>query len=140
MNGRGEPNWQPIGMLPTIASLIDGGLVDAREHYATLLKARPKPYVLDDATIAHTRRVNGGGLEWCDVYDRQLERWRSQRVSGAQMREVARLQGVCGELRLELARILELADELGRGTIERQLGRSDLELGLEHLLRSDLLT
>jgi hypothetical protein len=54
VNGRGEPNWQPISMLATIASLIDGGLSDAREHYAMLLMARPKPYVLDDATIART--------------------------------------------------------------------------------------
>jgi len=38
-------------MLPMIASLIDGGLRDGREHYATLFEARPKPYVLDDATI-----------------------------------------------------------------------------------------
>ena len=137
MNGRGEPNWQPISMLATIASLIDGGLADAPEHHAMLLKARPKPFVLDDATIADTKRVNGEGLDWCDVYDRQLERWRSERLTGAQQGEVARLQGVSGELRVELTRILELADELGRGTIERQLAKSDLELGLERLLRSD---
>ena len=124
-------------MLATIASLIDGGLVDAREHYATLLKARPKPYVLDDATIAHTRRVNGEGLEWCDVYDRQPRRWSSERVTDAQRCEVARLQGVAVQLRLVLTMILELADELGEGTIERQLAKSDLELGLEQLLRSD---
>jgi hypothetical protein len=59
-------------MLPTIASLIDEGLRDGREHYATPLEARPKPYVLDDATIARTKRVNREGLEWCDVSDRQL--------------------------------------------------------------------
>jgi len=49
VTGRGEPSWQPIGGLPVIASLIDGGLRDGREHYAALLEARPKPYVLDDA-------------------------------------------------------------------------------------------
>jgi hypothetical protein len=102
-----------------------------------LLKARPKPFVLDDATIVRTKRVNGEGLEWCDVYDRQPRRWRSERLTGPQRREVARLQGVSGELRGELARILELADELGHGTIERQLAKGDLELGVEHLLRSD---
>jgi hypothetical protein len=102
-----------------------------------LLKARSKPFVLDDATIADTKRVNGEGLEWCDVYDVQLERWRSERLTGAQQHEVARLQGVSGELRVELTRILELADELGQGTIERQLAKSDLELGLERLLRSE---
>jgi len=41
-------------MLATIASLSDEGLRDAREHYATLLEARPKPHVLDDATIVRT--------------------------------------------------------------------------------------
>jgi hypothetical protein len=137
VDGRGEPNWQPISMLATIASLIDGGLADAREHYATLLQARPKPFVLDDQTIEHTRRVNGEGLEWCDVYDAQLERWGMERLSDAQRREVARLVGVSGELRVELTRILALAEELGRGTIERQLAKSDLELGIEHLLRVD---
>jgi hypothetical protein len=35
-----------------------------------------------------------------------------------------------------LTQILELADELGRGTIERQLAKSDLELGLEYLMRA----
>jgi hypothetical protein len=136
VTGRGEPNWQPIGMLAMIASLIDEGLRDGREHYAALLEARPKPYVLDDATIARMKRVNGEGLEWCDVYDRQLARWQRQRLTGAQRQEVARLQGVQRELRAVLTQILELADELGRGTIERQLARSDLELGLEYVLGS----
>jgi hypothetical protein len=136
VTGRGEPQWQPISMLPTIASLIDEGLRDAREHYATLLEARPKPHVLDDATIARTKRVNREGLEWCGVYERQLVRWQGQRLSGAQRREIARLEGVQRDLRLVLTQILELADELGRGTIERQLAKSDLELGLEYLLRT----
>ena len=79
-------------MLPTIASLIDEG--PGREHYATLLEARPKPYVLDDATIERTKRVNREGLEWCNVYDRQLLRWRSQRLTDVQRREIARLEDV----------------------------------------------
>jgi len=137
VNGRGAPTWQPISMLATVASLIDEGLVDGREHYATLSQARPKPYVLDDATIERTKRVNGEGLEWCEVYDQQLGRWRGQRLTDAPRREITRLEGVNHELRLVLRQTLELADELGRGTIERQLAKSDVELGLEYLLRSD---
>ena len=136
MRGRGEPNWQPISMLATIASLSDEGLRDAREHYATLLEARPKPYVLDDATIARTKRVNVESLEWCEVYDRQLARWQRERLTGEQREEVTRLQGVVRDLRAVLTQILELADELARGTIERQLAKSDLELGLEVVLGS----
>ena len=76
-------------MLATIASLSDEGLRDAREHFATLLEARAKPHVLDDAMIVRTKRVNGESLEWCDFYDRQLVRWRRQRLTGAQSEEVA---------------------------------------------------
>ena len=137
VRGRGEPSWQPISMLAMIASLIDEGLADGREHYATLLEAQPKPYVLDDATIERSKRVNGEGLEWCGVYDQQLRRWRGQRLSDAQRREITRLEGVNRELRSVLMQTLELAEELGRGTIERQLAKSDVELGLEYLLRSD---
>ncbi len=72
----------------------------------------------------------------CGVYDRQLVRWRGQRLTGTQRREVARLQGVQRELRAVLTQILELADELGRGTIERQLAKSDVELGVEYALGS----
>jgi hypothetical protein len=86
-------------MLPTIASLIDEGMRDAREHYATLLEARPRPHGLDDATIARTKRVNREGLDWCGVYDRQLVRWQEQRLSGAQRREIARLEAVQRDLR-----------------------------------------
>jgi hypothetical protein len=86
-------------MLGTIAPLSDEGLRDAREHYATLLEARPKPHVLDDATIARLKRVNGESLEWCDVYDRQLARWQRERLTPAQRVEVVRLQGVQRDLR-----------------------------------------
>ena len=123
-------------MLATIASLSDEGLRDAREHYATLLEARPKPHVLDDATIARTKRVNGESLEWCDVYDRQLARWQRERLTRAQRAEVTRLEGVQRELRVVVTQILELADELAHGTIEQQLAKSDLELGLELVLGS----
>ena len=40
-------------------------------------------------------------------------------------------------VRLVLEQILALADELGRGTIERQVATSDLDVGLEYVLRAD---
>jgi hypothetical protein len=67
VSARGEPTGQPISALSTIAMLTDDGLRDAQAHYETLLQARPKPYLLDDATIARVRRGNAEGLEYCDV-------------------------------------------------------------------------
>lgn len=135
MTDRGEPTWQPISSLPMIAMLIDESLSDAREHYATLLEARPKPHVLDDATLARVKRVNGESIEYCDIYDEQLRRWRTRPLTSAQQHEVVRLEGANREWRAVLTDILALADELATGTIERQLSKSDLQLGIEYVLR-----
>jgi len=134
MSGRGEPIWHPISMLSTIAMLIDEGLSDGREHYAQLLEARPKPHVLDDATVARGRARQQRGPWFCDIYDEQLLRWRATGLTDAQQREVVRLHTASRELRVVLEQILALADELATGTVERQLSKSDIELGLEHLL------
>ena len=134
VDGRGEPRHQPIAMLPTIARLIDEGLADTSEQYTTLLEARPKPWVLDDALINRSKRVNGEALQWCGVYDRQLKRWLGQRLTPAQRREVIRLQGVQRDQRRVLNELLALLDELAANTIDRQLAKSDIQLGLEYVL------
>jgi hypothetical protein len=121
-------------MLPMIARMIDGGLADTSEQYETLLEARPKPWVLDDALVNRSKRVNGAALEWCGVYDQQLKRWLGQRLTLAQRREVIRLQGVQRDQRRVLNELLALLDELAANTIDRQLAKSDTQLGLEYLL------
>lgn len=99
-----------------------------------LLEARPKPWVLDDALINRSKRVNGEALQWCGVYDRQLTRWLSQHLTPAQRREVTRLQGVQRNQRRVLNELLALLDELAANTIDRQLAKSDIQLGLEYVL------
>ena len=121
-------------MLAVIAGMTDEGLRDAREQYATLLEVRPKPYVLDDATIARLKRVTAESVGWCEVYEQQLQRWRAGPLTEAQAREVDRLLKATGEAGTVHTQILELADELAQGTIERQLAKTDIELGLEYML------
>ncbi len=121
-------------MLPTIARLIDEGLADTSEQYTTLLEARSKPWVLDDALINRSKRVNGEALQWCGVYDRQLKRWLGQHITPAQRREVIRLQGVQRDQRRVLNELLALLDELAANTIDRQLAKSDIQLGREYVL------
>ena len=48
---RGERINQPLRMLPAIAELIESELEHARDMYGILSQARPKPQVLDDATL-----------------------------------------------------------------------------------------
>ncbi|MGB5063339.1 MAG: hypothetical protein WBQ37_06200 [Candidatus Competibacter sp.] len=64
------PHWQPLAALPLIASLIDGELADGQEHYATLLAARDRPYVLDDATIERSIKLHTEQRDFLGVFRR----------------------------------------------------------------------
>ncbi len=129
------PHWQPLTALPLIASIIDGELADGQEHHATLLSVRDRPYVLDDAIVERSLKLHTEQRDFLGVFTEQLSRWRHEQPTDAQRRELDRLEGQLERLRTVLNDILALAEELKQGTIERVLAKSDLELGLEALLR-----
>ncbi|MCB1792909.1 MAG: hypothetical protein KDJ70_00400 [Candidatus Competibacteraceae bacterium] len=129
------PHWQPLTALPLIASLIDGELADGQEHHAALLAVRDRPHVLDDATVERSIKLHTEQRDFLGVFAEQLSRWRHERPTSTQSRELNRLDGQLERLRTVLENILQLAEELKQGTIERVLAKSDLELGLEALLR-----
>ena len=127
-------NWQPIREMPLIASMIDGALDDTREHLKTLAEARTQPHVLDDAILDRTERVHGEQLEFVGIYAQQIGRWRTEMPSEDQARELDRMEVQNGHLRVVTEDVLALAGELRKGTIERIMGMSDVELGLQALL------
>jgi len=121
-------------MLPTIATHIDGMLESAREQYQTLLPAKAKPHVLDDYTVNRVKKVTTSQQKDLWLFDEQLTRWKSGKLTGEQRTEVERLVGQMKKLREQITVILALADDLAKGTIEKIMGKSDAELGLEFLL------
>ncbi len=127
-------NWQPVSEMPLIASMIDGALEDTREHLETLAQARTQPHRLDDATLGRTERVHAERLEFVGIYAQQISRWRAERLSAGQARELDRMEAQNGRLRTVTADVLALGRKLRRGTIERVLGMNDVELGLQALL------
>jgi hypothetical protein len=131
------PQWQPLSRLPMITAILDGMLADTEEHYQNLLQAKPKPYVLD-ATVARVIKVSSDQAADFRLYQEQLARWQRDTLTPAQRQEVTRLGEQLGRLRVVNAAILTLAEELQAGTIERMLAKSDLEIGLEWLLRQSV--
>lgn len=127
-------NWQPIQQMPLIARMIDDALDDTREHLETLSEARVRPHVLDDATIDRVEQVHAEQLQFVDIYGQQISRWRTGKPSADQTRELDRIEAQNQQLRAATADVLALAAELRKGTIERVMGMSDLELGLQALL------
>jgi len=129
------PQWQPIGKLPVITYAIDGMLESAEEQYPTLEEARPRPHMLDDYTVGRVVEVYTEQRDDLWMYEEQLRRWSAQTLTADQRREVERLTGQLGRLRMVIDKILALMDELKGGTIERMLAKSDVEVGLEMLTR-----
>lgn len=129
-----QPQWQPISMLSTIAHHIDGMLAAAQEQYQTLLPAKSKPHVLDDYTVNRVKKVFTDQQKDLWLFDEQLTRWSTGNLTGEQRKEVERLTGQMTKLREQITAILTLADQLGKGTIEKVMAKSDAELGLEFLL------
>jgi len=129
------PQWQPIDQLPTIADAIDGMLESAEEQYPLLEQARPRPSMLDDATVGRVIEVYTAQRDDLWLYEEQLRRWRAGTLTTTQRRDVERLTGQLGRLRAVIDTILALMDELKGGTIEKMMAKSDLEVGLEMLLR-----
>jgi hypothetical protein len=129
-----QVNWQPISQMPLISSMIDTSLNDTREHLGTLSKAKDRPHVLDDATIDRVERVHAEQMNYVDIYTQQISRWRTEKPSASQASELDRMEEQNQQLRGVTADVLARASELRKGTIERVLGMSDLELGLQYLL------
>jgi len=135
MTEQTTPQWQPIEQLALIASHIDGMVESATEQYETLQLARPKPFVLDNYTVGRVIDVftTQQGDLW--LFDEQLRRWEAGNLNAGQRREVERLAGQMLQLHEVIAAILRLADELKERTIEKVLAKSDVELGIEVLLK-----
>src|SRR5258708_17028542 len=135
MTEQTTPQWQPIERLALLASHIDGMVEAATEEYETLQLARLKPFVLDNYTVGRVIDVfiTQQGDLW--LFDEQLRRWEAGNLTAGQRREVERLAGQMLQLHEVIAAILHLADELKEGTIEKQLAKSDVELGIETLLK-----
>jgi hypothetical protein len=134
-----EPvNWQPISQLPLIASMISTSLTETREHLGTLTKAKDRPHVLDDATIDRVEQVHTEQMTFVGIYSQQIARWRAEKLPPAQVSELDRMDTQNQQLREATKAVLDLAGELRKGTIDRVLGMSDLELGLQAFLQTPL--
>ena len=131
----GPVNWQPISAMPLICGMIDEALKDTREHIETLTEASARPHVMDDATVDRIDRVHAEQMEFVDIYAEQIGRWRKEGPSASQLRELDRMEEQNRQLRDATTAVLALSRKLRKGTIERVMEKSDIELGLEALRR-----
>jgi len=98
--------------------------------------ARSQPYLLDDATVARIIGVHRDQAGDLDLFQNQADRWKaSPDLTETQRAALAVYEALIAQLRQVNAEVLAVADELSRGTIDTVLATSDLELGMEALMR-----
>ncbi|MEE9147070.1 MAG: hypothetical protein V3U27_06715, partial [Candidatus Tectomicrobia bacterium] len=127
------PNWQPISFLPNVAEMIDGMLESAEDVYGSLQQAQHQPHVMDDYTIGSVREVHTTQRNDLWLYEEQLAQWQHATPTPEERTEITRLQRQLDQLKSVLTACLTLADELGEGTMEKVLGKSDVELAIDVL-------
>ena len=128
-----EPNWHPISALPMISQLIREMRKDTGEQYHTLLEAKDKPHVLDDALVDRVIQLYTTQAEDVAIFEQQLARWKKEDLTPAQEQEIKLLSEPLQQLRELETKILSLAEKLKQGTIDSILRKSDAELAIEVL-------
>ena len=127
-----EQNWHPISMLPMLSTMISGQLEEAKNQYENLLQAEHKPYILNDEIVERVIKVFSEQLDYICLYENQISKWHNEETLTSKIEaDLSRSQEQLQELSKVLTNILTLADKLKSGTIEKVMGKSDLELGLE---------
>jgi hypothetical protein len=101
-----QVNWQPISQMPLISSMIDTSLNDTRKYLGTLSKAKDRPHVLDDATFDRVEQVHTEQMTYVDIYTQQISRWRTEKPSASQARELDRMEAQNQQLRGVTADVL----------------------------------
>ncbi len=131
-----EQNWYPISKLGWFTGYIREGVEATRRQLELPQPARARPYVLDDATVARIIRVHRDQAGDLTLFQNQADRWKTDPgLTAAQRAGIAAYETLIAELRQVNSDVLAVAAELSRGTIETVLAKSDLQLGMEALLR-----
>jgi hypothetical protein len=116
--------------------MVDGMLADTEDQYQTFSEVREKPHVLDDAIVQRAIGVYQTQIDDLWVFEEQFARWQQGSLTDDQRQEVNRLVNQLPRIKERSEAILAMLGEIEKGTINRIMEKSDLELGLEFFLKN----
>ncbi|WP_406724640.1 hypothetical protein WJ438_08300 [Streptomyces sp. GD-15H] len=127
--------WHPISKLEFFIGHTRRWLADVQEHADTLEEARTEPHVLADSDVARIKRVYTEQAGDLTLFEEQAEKWgRLSDLSPSRRAKLKTLDEQLAGLRELNKKVLALAEELAKGTIDTVMAASDEELGLAALL------
>jgi hypothetical protein len=131
-----EPNWYPVSQVGWFTAHIREGIAVAGHQLELLQPALARPGRLDDATVARIIGVHQDQAGDLVYFQHQADKWKAlPGLTAAQRAAVAGYEAALARLRQVNSDVLAAAGQLTGTTIGAVLAKSDLELGLEALLR-----
>lgn len=132
-----ERIWHSISRLELFVGHTRRWADDVREHLETLEEARTTPYVLADSDVARIKGVYSEQVGDLTLFEEQAAKWgEAGDLSASQRAQLKTLNEQLAGLRELNKEVLDLADELDKGTIDAVMAASAGELGLMALLGS----
>ena len=131
-----EPQWHPLSAMPLIAQLIDDSLEEAHTLNTSYRTATQKPYSLNDEIVQKAKKLSAETEDFLWIWSEQLRRWRNDRmITSLQKKEIERLEHQLSSLKKTVKSNLSLLQELETVTIERLHEKSDIDIGIEAVMR-----
>ncbi len=135
-----QPTWQPVAAVGVLTSVVAEQLEHTRSQLTLMQQARPSrpdAKILDDHTVSETLRVYGQMADdYRTLFAEQGRRWQAEPTLSTTSRvQVDTYVELVETHQAALDDILALTREIQGRTIEKIMAKSDLELGIEALLR-----
>jgi hypothetical protein len=131
-----EQNWYPIRDVGWFTRHTREGIAVTARQLELLQPALAEPYRLDDATVAGIIRVHQDQADDLVLFQNQADRWKAApELTASQRAAVEAYEAAIAELRELNTTVLAAAEKLKPVTIEAMFAKSDLELGIEALMR-----
>jgi hypothetical protein len=131
-----EKEWYDINSMEMLVELGEKTLIEAKTQYKNLINCKDKPHVLDDYTIVRVINFYADEIKLIDDTEKQFSDWETKLDLNLEQKDkIKKGNSVIRESRIIFRKILTLAEELKKGTIDRILEKDDLELGIEFLLK-----
>ena len=109
-------------------------LLEVKKQYESLLAVKDKPHVLDDETVQRVIKCYTGQKELLEPERKQFVKWeKEEKLNTTQKEKIKKAYENLDKKEKIINDILSLTKELEKGTINKLMAKSDLELGIEFL-------
>ena len=133
MNQIKERNYYPLSFIPAFSGQIDELIEILEAQLRAFSPAKSKPHVLDDQIINRASFAFKKNAEYIQLYQEQTDKWLREAHTETHRQALSLLNEKLSKARKLNADLVALAEELGKGTIDKVLAKDDLELALDFL-------